>query len=73
MSKTILYARTSTSDQTVELQRIQAEQSGFVIDQVIEDGGVSGVSVPLAERPNGKGYLIYCEMVTSWLCGGSIG
>ena len=54
MTKTILYARTSTSDQTVELQRIQAEQSGFVIDQVIEDGGVSGVSVPLAERPNGK-------------------
>ncbi len=54
MSKTILYARTSTSDQTVELQRQQAEQSGFVIDQVIEDGGVSGVSVPLAERPNGK-------------------
>jgi len=54
MSKTILYARTSTSDQTVELQRQQAEQSGFVIDQVIEDGGVSGVSVPLADRPNGK-------------------
>ena len=54
MSKTILYARTSISDQTVELQRIQAVQSGFVIDQVIEDGGVSGISVPLADRPNGK-------------------
>ena len=54
MSKTILYARTSTADQTVEIQRQQAEHAGFVIDQVIEDTGVSGVQTSLAERPNGK-------------------
>ena len=54
MSKTILYARTSTADQTVEIQRQQAEHAGFVIDQVIEDAGVSGVQTSLAERPNGK-------------------
>ena len=54
MSKTFLYARTSTADQTVEIQRQQAEHAGFVIDQVIEDAGVSGVQTSLAERPNGK-------------------
>ena len=54
MSKTILYARTSTADQTVEIQRQQAEHAGFVIDQVIEDAGVSGVQTSLAERTNGK-------------------
>ena len=54
MSKTILYARTSTADQTVEIQRQQAEHAGFVVDQVIEDAGVSGVQTSLAERPNGK-------------------
>lgn len=54
MSKTILYARTSTADQTVETQRQQAEHAGFVIEQVIEDAEVSGVQTSLAERPNGK-------------------
>lgn len=54
MSKTILYARTSTADQTVEIQRQQAEHAGFVIDQVIGDAGVSGVQTSLAERTNGK-------------------
>ena len=54
MSKTILYARVSTAEQTLKHQREQAEQAGFVIDEVIEDEGISGVQVPLAERPNGK-------------------
>ena len=54
MSKTILYARASTADQSVEILRQQAEHAGFVIDQVIEDAGVSGVQTSLAERPNGK-------------------
>ncbi len=51
MSKTILYARTSTADQTVEIQRQQAEHAGFVIDQVIEDAGVSGVQTSSCRTP----------------------
>ena len=54
MSKTILYMRTSTAEQTVVHQREQALNAGFTIDEVIEDEGISGVQMPLAERPNGK-------------------
>ena len=54
MSKTVLYVRTSTSEQTIGHQLSQAKQAGFKFDEVIEDEGVSGVSTPLAERPNGK-------------------
>ncbi|MBX9469463.1 MAG: recombinase family protein [Rhizobium sp.] len=54
MSKTVLYARVSTIDQTIDHQRTQAEQSGLVIDEVIADHGVSGVSTRLADRPEGK-------------------
>ena len=54
MSKTIVYARVSTADQTLEHQRTQAEAEGFVIDEVVADHGVSGVSTQLSERPNGK-------------------
>ena len=54
MSKTVLYVRTSTSEQTIEHQLSQAKQAGFTFDDVIEDEGVSGVSTPLAERQNGK-------------------
>ena len=31
---TILYARVSTIEQTLEHQRVQAEKSGFTIDEV---------------------------------------
>lgn len=51
---TIFYARVSTSEQTVEHQRIQAEAAGFVFDQVVTDGGVSGVTTKLADRPGGR-------------------
>ena len=51
---TILYARVSTSDQTIGLQKTQAEQAGFSIDHVLADNGVSGVSTTLRERPEGK-------------------
>jgi putative DNA-invertase from lambdoid prophage Rac len=51
---TILYARVSTKEQTVEHQRAQAEQAGFVIDEVVADEGVSGLSIPLADRPQGR-------------------
>lgn len=54
MTKTILYARVSTADQTLDHQRKQAEAAGFKIDQVIADHGVSGISTKLAERPEGK-------------------
>jgi putative DNA-invertase from lambdoid prophage Rac len=52
--RTILYARVSTIDQTAAHQETQARAAGFKIDQVITDEGISGVTTPLAERPNGK-------------------
>lgn len=54
MSRTILYARVSTTDQTLTHQRTQAEAAGFKIDEVVADHGVSGVSTKLAERPEGR-------------------
>lgn len=51
---TVLYARVSTSEQTVEHQRTQAEAAGFVFDEVVVDEGISGVSTRLIERPQGK-------------------
>lgn len=54
MSKIVLYARVSTIDQTIDHQRTQAEQAGFVIDEVIADHGVSGVTTKLADRSEGK-------------------
>jgi len=51
---TILYARVSTKDQTIDHQRIQAEAAGYKFDHVLADHGVSGVSTRLAERPEGK-------------------
>ncbi len=54
MSRTILYARVSTSDQNIEHQLTQAAAAGFAIDMVVSDEGVSGVSTKLAERPEGR-------------------
>jgi putative DNA-invertase from lambdoid prophage Rac len=54
VTKTVLYARVSTADQTLEHQRTQAEAAGFKIDKVVADHGVSGVTTKLAERPEGK-------------------
>lgn len=54
MSRTILYARVSTADQTIAHQRQQAEAAGFQIDEVVADEGVSGVQIPLRERPEGR-------------------
>ena len=51
---TILYARVSTKDQTIEHQRTHAEAAGFKIDRVLSDHGLSGISTRLAERPEGK-------------------
>lgn len=54
MTKTIFYARVSTSEQTLDHQIDQAKQAGFDIDEVISDHGVSGVSTSLKERSSGK-------------------
>ncbi|MCE8539721.1 recombinase family protein [Ruegeria pomeroyi] len=54
MTQTVLYARVSTTEQTAAHQCKQAEDSGFVVDRVIADEGVSGVSVPFGERPEAK-------------------
>jgi len=57
MSQVILYARVSTADQTCAHQRAQAEAAGFTIDRVVEDAGVSGVSIPFAQRRGGARVL----------------
>jgi putative DNA-invertase from lambdoid prophage Rac len=54
VTKTILYARVSTADQTLDHQKTHAEAAGFAIDHVVADHGVSGVNTPLAERAEGK-------------------
>ena len=51
---TILYARVSTTEQTIEHQRIQAQAAGFVFDNVVTDDGVSGVTTKLADRAGGR-------------------
>lgn len=51
---TFLYARVSTAEQTLDHQRTQAEKSGFSFDHVIADHGVSGVSVFMKDRPQGR-------------------
>ncbi|MDV7210776.1 recombinase family protein [Azotobacter beijerinckii] len=52
--QTILYARVSTTEQTIEHQRTQAETAGFVIDKVVADVGVSGIKTRLADRQEGR-------------------
>src|ERR1700732_3525506 len=52
--KTVLYCRVSTLDQTLEHQRVQAEQAGFQPDLVLADHGVSGVATRLCEPPEGR-------------------
>jgi putative DNA-invertase from lambdoid prophage Rac len=52
--QTILYARVSTSDQTIDHQKTQAETAGFKLDKVVTDDGVSGISTRLQEREGGR-------------------
>ncbi len=51
---TFLYARVSTAEQSLDHQQRQAEKAGFSFDHVIADHGVSGVSVLMRDRPEGK-------------------
>lgn len=50
----VLYARVSTSEQTIEHQETQARKAGFKLDKIITDDGVSGVNTKLADRPGGS-------------------
>lgn len=52
--QTILYARVSTLEQTIEHQEAHARANGFKIDQVVSDDGVSGITTALRERPEGR-------------------
>jgi putative DNA-invertase from lambdoid prophage Rac len=51
---TILYARVSTAEQTIDHQLAHARAAGFTIDEVVADNGVSGLSTGLTERPQGR-------------------
>jgi putative DNA-invertase from lambdoid prophage Rac len=51
---TILYARVSTAEQTIEHQLAHAKAAGFTIDEVVADNGVSGLHSRLVERPEGR-------------------
>jgi DNA invertase Pin-like site-specific DNA recombinase len=51
---TILYARVSTSEQNLDHQKVQAQAAGFVIDEVVADHGISGISTKLSDRTEGK-------------------
>jgi DNA invertase Pin-like site-specific DNA recombinase len=55
--RSFLYARVSDAAQTLEHQRSHAEAAGFMIDEVIADHGVSGVTTKLADRPGGRRLL----------------
>lgn len=55
--KTFLYARVSTSDQTIGHQADQARAAGFTDLEVIQDDGVSGVTTRFGERPGGARLL----------------
>jgi putative DNA-invertase from lambdoid prophage Rac len=54
MPRTILYARVSTAEQNIAIQRAQAEAAGFRIDEVVADDGVSGLTTVLVDRPQGR-------------------
>jgi putative DNA-invertase from lambdoid prophage Rac len=51
---TILYARVSTLEQTIDHQLKHASGSGFTIDEVVSDHGVSGINTSLRDRPEGR-------------------
>lgn len=54
MSRTVLYARVSTIEQTIDHQEAHARAAGFDINEVVADHGVSGTNTKLAARPQGR-------------------
>jgi DNA invertase Pin-like site-specific DNA recombinase len=55
--QTFLYARVSTTDQTISHQKAQAEAAGFTFDEVIKDEGMSGVTTRFQDRKGGAKLL----------------
>ncbi|WP_439138048.1 recombinase family protein [Roseicyclus sp.] len=53
-AQTILYLRLSAVEQSTSAQRHQAESAGYLIDKVIADHSVPGVSTAFSEREGGK-------------------
>jgi putative DNA-invertase from lambdoid prophage Rac len=51
---TILYARVSTTEQSLDHQLAHARAAGYTFDEVVADHGVSGVSVKMQDRPQGR-------------------
>ena len=54
---TILYARVSSTEQTIEHQLGHARAAGFAIDAVVADNGVSGLHTRLVARRAGRRLL----------------
>jgi putative DNA-invertase from lambdoid prophage Rac len=52
--QTVLYVRLSTIEQTISAQRQQAESLGYVVDKVIEDHIVPGVTTAFLDREGGQ-------------------
>jgi DNA invertase Pin-like site-specific DNA recombinase len=52
--RTNLSCRVSTTEQTLDHQRTQAEKAGFTIAEIVADHGLSGVTTQLADRPQGR-------------------
>ena len=46
--RTVLYARVSTTEQTLAHQKAQAEAAGFHLKEVVADHGVSGLGLSQA-------------------------
>lgn len=69
--KTFLYARVSTSDQTAAHQAEHATAAGYVVDEVVLDEGVSGVSTRFQDRPGGAKLLLMLRrgdvLVVRWV------
>lgn len=53
--------------------RLRPMEGGFVIDEVVSDNGVSGVTSRLVERPEGRRSMTSCAPGTSSWCAGSTG
>ena len=71
MSQTILYARVSTAQQTLAHQQTQAEEKGFVFDEILADQGESGRKPSCASVRRAAGSSTCCAGVTCWWSAGS--
>jgi putative DNA-invertase from lambdoid prophage Rac len=54
LGRTVFYARVFTAEQTLAHQKAQAEAAGYRLDEIVADHGVSGLSISLADRPEGR-------------------